>query len=336
MIQSLYRTKEGQIQADLSPAAFPAALRDPAGLLWVDFSDEPAESCRAILREVFDFHPLAIEDALEEKHVPRVDDWGNYLYLVLHAARFDQEAEEPLSTLELDVFLGRNFLVTHHTQRITAVEQLWTVCHREACGKLARTERHLQRGTGYLLYRLTDELVTNYMPVVEEIDNAIDAIEDQVFRNPTSATLQQIFTIKRALLRLRRAIGPQRELLDRLVRGDYAVVKIADRIFFRDVYDHLVRLDGISESLRDLTGSALDTYLSAVNNRMNEVMKVLAVITTLFMPLSFLAGFFGMNFFQPLTPLDAWTSRTAFALMLVAMLLSPVVMAIWMRRRGWL
>jgi magnesium transporter len=218
-----------------------------------------------------------------------VDDWGTYLYLVLHAISFDPAAEEPLHTVELDVFLGRNYLVTYHTQSIASLDRVWAAAHRD--------ERHLQQGAGYLLYRLTDELVTHYMPVVETIDDTIDAIEDQVFGDPTSSTLQQIFTMKRALLRLRRVIGPQREVLNKLARGDYAAVKTGDRNFFRDVYDHLVRLHEISEGLRDLVGSALDTYLSVVNNRMNEVMKVLTVITTLFMPLSFLAGFFGMNFF---------------------------------------
>jgi magnesium transporter len=147
--------------------------------------------------------------------------------------------------------------------------------------------------------------------------------------------LEQIFTLKRALLRLRRIIAPQREVLNKLARGDYAVIDVQDRVFFRDVYDHLVRLYDVAESLRDLVGSALDTYLSVVNNRMNEVMKILTVITTLFMPLSFLTGFFGMNFFQPVTPLIAWTDRLTFGLILAAMGLIPVGMYVWMRRRAW-
>jgi magnesium transporter len=327
MIQSLYRTGAGAIQAGLSPESISIALQDSEGLLWVDLSDEPVESCEPILRQVFKFHPLAIEDALEEKHVPRVDDWGEYLYLVLQAISFDQAAEEPLNTMELDVFLGSNYLVTYHTRSIASLDKVWATSHRD--------ERHLQRGAGHLLYKLTDELVAHYMPAVEAIDDTIDAIEDQVFGDPTASTLQQIFTMKRALLRLRRIIGPQREVLNKLARGDYAVVKAEHRVFFRDVYDHLVRLHEVTESLRDLVGSALDTYLSVVNNRMNEVMKVLTVITTLFMPLSFLVGFFGMNFFQPMVQLEGWTGRTAFALMLAAMIVLPLAMAVWMRRRGW-
>jgi magnesium transporter len=116
MIQSLYRTRAGDLQHELSPEAFTTALQDPEGLLWVDFSDEPPESCEPILRGVFDFHPLAVDDALEETHVPRVDDWGRYLYVNLHAVTFDQAAQEPVGTLKLDVFLGQNYLVTYHTR----------------------------------------------------------------------------------------------------------------------------------------------------------------------------------------------------------------------------
>jgi magnesium transporter len=328
MIRSLYRTKGGETRTELSSEVFATVLEDAGGLLWVDFSEEPRESCEPILREIFNFHPLAVDDALEEIHVPKVDDWGHYLYLVLHAIVFNQQSDEPVSTVELDVFLGRNYLVTHHTQAIASVGRVWAACQRN--------ERYLQRGTGHLLYRLADELVADYMPVVEEIDEVIDQIEDRVFDDPAPSILEQIFWLKRALLRLRRITGPQREVFNRLARGDYASIEVGDRVFFRDVYDHLVRLYDIAESLRDLAGSTLDTYLSVINNRMNDVMKALTIITTLFMPLSFLSGFFGMNFFQPVMPLESWTGGLAFGLTLAAMALLPIGMYLWMQRRAWM
>jgi magnesium transporter len=328
MIRSLYRTQEGHIRADLRPEEFSTALQDAEGLLWVDFASEPPGVCEPILRETFGFHPLAVDDALEEAHVPKVDDWGQYLYLVLHGVIIDQQNDGRVSTLELDVFLGKNYLVTHQTQPIAAVDRTWTACQRD--------ERHVQMGVGHLLYKLSDELVADYMPVVESIDEAIDQIEDQIFDNPTPSILEQIFTLKRGLLRLRRIIAPQREVINKLARGDHAVVSVEDRVFFRDVYDHLVRLYDISEGLRDLVGGALDTYLSVVNNRMNEVMKTLTVITTLFMPLSFVVGFFGMNFFQPVAPMDAWTDRQAFILTAAGIVFTPIVMYLWMRRREWM
>ena len=328
MIRSLYRAQDGGLRADLKPDEFAMALQDAGGLLWVDLAAEPSEACAPILRETFGFHPLAVDDALEESHVPKVDDWGQYVCLVLHAVAFDPQGDEPLNTLELDVFLGKNYLVTYQSRPIAAVERVWTACQRDV--------RHLQRGAARLLYELADELVADYMPAVERMDESIDQIEDQIFDSPGPSLLERIFALKRALLHLRRIIMPQREVLNKLARGDYGAIDAEDRVFFRDVYDHLVRLHDIIEGLRDLVGGALDTYLSVVSNRMNEVMKTLTVITTLFMPLSFLVGFFGMNFFQPVTPLSAWTDRPAFVLMIAAMVLVPVGMYLWMRRRAWM
>jgi magnesium transporter len=309
----------------LTPETLATALRDAAGLLWVDLVGEPPDVCEPILRETFGFHPLAIEDALEESHVPKIDDWGQYLYLVLHAVVLN---DGDVDTVELDLFLGKNYVVTHQTRPLAAVDRVWTACQRDA--------RQLERGAGRLLYSLADELVADYMPVIEGIDEAIDQIEDQIFDNPHPRMLENIFSLKRALLKLRRIITPQREVLNKLARGDYGVIAAQDRVFFRDVYDHFFRLYDVSESLRDLLGGALETYLSVVNNRMNDVMKTLTVITTLFMPLSFVVGFFGMNFFQPAISLNAWTGQGAFALTLAGMVLTPAVMYIWMRRRGWL
>jgi magnesium transporter len=168
------------------------------------------------------------------------------------------------------------------------------------------------------------------------MDDAIDLVEDRILGNPSPDVLEQVFTLKRALLRLRRILAPQREVLNKLARDDYAVIDAKDRIFFRDVYDHLVRLHDITESMRDLLSGALDTYLSVINNRMNEVMRTLTVITTLFMPISFVAGFFGMNFFQPVASLDVWTSKPAFVLATAIVILMPVSMYLWIRRRGWM
>ncbi len=328
MIHALYHTADGQLRTDLTPEKFAAALHTPGSLLWVDMAEEAPERCEPILRQVFGFHPLAVDDALQESHVPKVDDWSAYLYLVLHGVLLDQRADIHLETLEMDVFLGKNYVVTHHVEPIAAVERVWQACQRDT--------RHMEKGAGRLLYKLMDELVADYMPVVEEFDLAIDEIEDQVFGRPNPALVERIFQLKRALLHLRRIIAPQREVLNKLARGDYAVVETGDRVFFRDIYDHLVRLYDISESLRDLVGGALDTYLSVINNRMNEVMKTLTIITTMFMPIAFVAGFFGMNFFPPVSGLEAWMSIPVFALALSLMLVVPIGMFLWMRKRAWM
>ncbi len=327
MIRSFYFPSVGDIQIDLNAEEFKTALQDPGGLLWVDFENTPPKEDEPILREVFRFHPLAIDDALRESHVPKLDDWGEYIYIVLHAVNFDRSNSGQLDTQELDVFLGKNYMVTHHDEPISAISRVWDISLRDT--------RHLLSGADHLLYRLTDEVVASYMPVVEQIDDAIDQTEDQVFNRPTPETLERIFMLKRAALHLRRVIGPQREVLNKLARDDYIVIDTRDRIYFRDVYDHLVRLHDITESIRDLVGGALDTYLSVINNRMNEIMKTLTIFTAMFMPLSFIGGFFGMNFFAPVAPLVKWTGIPAFAFTLVITFLTPVAMYLWIRRRGW-
>jgi magnesium transporter len=279
--------------------------------------------------EKFGFHPLAIDDALQETHVPKLDDWGDYLYIVLNYMNMELNEETWEAEVdELDIFLGSNYIVTHHDHPIPAVDEAWAACDRD--------ERNVREGADHLLYRIADNLVAGYMPAVEKIDDAIDQIQDQVFLRPSPRTLERLFMLKRVLLAMRRIILPQREVLNKLARDDYQVIDPKDRIFFRDIYDHLVRLHDLNESLRDLVSGAVDTYLSVINNRMNEVMKTLTIITVLFMPLTFLTGYFGMNFFEPPGSLNGWTREPIFYLTLAVIFVLPMVMYIWMRRRTWL
>ncbi len=328
MIRSLYWSPDGDIQHDLEPGQFGTLSRQPGGLLWVDFEATPPGDDELILREQFGFHPLAIDDALQESHVPKLDDWGDYLYIVLHTVKYNQADEQDLTTLELDIFLGKNFIVTHHDQTLSAIDRVWSL--------IARDDRYLKNGADHLFYRLVDEVIASYMPVVDQLDEAIDRAEDEVFAHPTTELLGQIFMFKRAILHLRRIIGPQREVLNKLARDEYKVIDPHERVYFRDVYDHLVRLYDITESIRDLVSGTLDTYLSVINNRMNDIMKTLTIITTLFMPISFIASFFGMNFFQPVASLEHWTRYPAFIVTLIFVVLTPLSILIWARRRGWI
>src|SRR5512144_632830 len=179
---------------------------------------------------------------------------------------------------------------------------------------------------------MADYLIADYMPIIEEIDEGINAIEDQVFDRPSSRTLERLFALKRLLQAMRRILLPQREVMNKLARDDYKVIDPKDRIFFRDIYDHVVRLHDLNESLRDLVGGAQDTYLSVINNRMNEIMKTLTIITVLFMPLTFITGYFGMNFFEPLGQLKEWTTNFVFFITFATILLLPFFMYLWMRR----
>ncbi len=328
MIRILYSSPRSGLQMDLPLVQLKKALRNKKGLVWIDFNGEPDAACEPIMRETFGFHHLAVDDALQETHVPKVDDWGEYLYIVLSA--LDHNETQPTKTLhvhELDVFLGENYVVTHHDMVINSLDQVWEACRRDF--------RHTQRGADHLLYKIIDFVVAAYMPIVEKIDKEIDEIEDKIFEKPDSKILENLFALKRNLLSMRRVLTPQREVLNKLARDDYRVVDPNDQVFFRDVYDHLVRLHDLNESMRDLVGGALDMYLSVINNRLNEVMKTLTVITSVFMPISFIAGFFGMNFFQPTAGLLNWTGNPAFYITLGITIILPLAMFIWMRRRTW-
>ncbi|MDP1779690.1 MAG: magnesium/cobalt transporter CorA [Anaerolineales bacterium] len=327
MIRTLFYTPDKPVRSDIPPSEFSRLLRDKRGMLWVDFMSEPPETALPILQS-FGFHHLAIDDALQETHAPKIDDWGDYLYIVLNYMRLVKDTESWDTEIdELDIFLGRNYVITHHDNPITSIDETWVTSQRDP--------RYAQDGADHLLYKIIDEIVMNYMPVIEKIDEEIDIIEDQLFDRPSSQTLARLFTLKRVLLAMRRILLPQREVLNKMARDDYQVIDPKDRIFFRDIYDHLVRLHDVNESLRDLVGGALDTYLSVINNRMNEVMKTLTIITTLFMPLSFVTGFFGMNFFAANPPYLNWTQPMIFYGTLSLTVLAPIFMLLWMRRRTW-
>jgi magnesium transporter len=257
--------------------------------------------------------------------VPKVDDWGAYLYLVIHAVAFDPAKDQSLATRELDVFLGPNYMVTHHEEPIGAIDRVRTLFQRDG--------RVLEQGAAHLAYHVIDELATDAMQAVDAIDAEVEGVEERLLAEPGPGALQQVLRMKRALMHLRRILAPQREVLNRMARDEYAAIPKAGRVYFRDVYDHLVRLHDIVEGMRDLASGALDTYLSVINNRMNEVMKTLTLITVLFMPLGALTGFFGMNFFAPSLPFAGWTGRIAFGVLCGLLGAVPLLMYLWLRHR---
>ena len=326
MIRALLRHSDGSIEPDVPRGRFASALAEPGGLIWVDLFNEPVETDERLLLDTFHFHPLAVDDAVQEVHVPKVDDWGGYLYLVLHSVSFAGGDGHRLRTSELDVFLGPNFLVTHREEEMECVEHTWSACLRD--------QRVFAGGAARVLYHLVDELVAGHMPAADAMDEALEAAEERIIAKPVPAVLPEVLGLKRALMHLRRVIAPQRDVLGRLARDEYAVVPAAMRPYFRDVYDHLVRLYDIVESMRDLAAGVLETYLSSINNRMNEVMKTLTLITTFFMPISFVTGFFGMNFFSPAASPPAWTGKAFFAAVLAVICALPGLMWLWLRKRN--
>ena len=187
---SILSFNKGKILTNIESSDLKTILNQRDGFLWVNIVEEPDEISKSILEDIFNFHPLAVSDALEERHSPKIDDWDAYLYLVIHAIGYNAHELTPLSTRELDIFLGTNFLVTYQVKAIDTVQRIWQTCLRDV--------HRLQQGTGRLLYYLIDELVGDYFPAIESIDDAIDAIEDEVFIKPRQSLLEDIFTLKRS------------------------------------------------------------------------------------------------------------------------------------------
>lgn len=290
MIRSVFMDQTHKTQYQLSTQQLNQIVADGNGLLWVDLDNPTNNELMEVLNDIFHFHPLTIEDCHSEGYqTPKVDDFESYLFIIAHALLMNPLDGDKLETNELDLFLGKNYLVTTHKDfPMQPVEMIW--------GRLEKDNRLMSHDPDFLCHAVLDVLVDEYMPLLDMMDEEIDALEDRVLEKPQPSTLQRILDLKHSTLSLRRIIAPQREVMNRLSRDDFTVIKPRNRIYFRDIYDHLVRIQDLAESVRDIVSGTLDIYLSATSNRLNEVMKALTIVSTIFLPLSFLAGVYGMNF----------------------------------------
>ncbi len=326
MIRVLYRHRSGAIISDLPVEQIAGAVRDPAARLWIDLEAATVEQQRYILEEVFKFHPLAVEDAINEVHVPKVDEYGNYLYLVFHTIKLGSERMD-IDTQEIDIFLGANYLITLHDHVSNNINKLWN-------GDYHR-ERGLANGPARLLYELLDRQIDAYIPLLDEFEARIEQLGDLIFMSKQvdeRAILNDILTAKSSALRLHRILIPQREVLARLARDDLGSIPAESRLYFQDLYDHLLRLADLAESMRFLVDSTMTTHLTLTSKRLNEVMKVLTIISTIFMPLSFIAAIYGMNF--DFMPELHW--RWGYPLVWFFFIGISGMMLYIFRRRGWL
>ena len=330
--RAIHRDSKGEIHFDWPIERTLEAVADEHGILWVDILDPETNAngeAEQFLRDVFKFHPLAVEDAIKETHVPKVDDWGSYLYIVFHSIDFDPVSDHVLLH-ELDIFLGKNYIVTYHGVPLQFLEQDRKNIERDPLNRL-------RNGSDHLLYHFLDLAVAEYLPAIEHLDEAIDEAQEEVFKNPSPNTLQSIFRVKRSAIRLHRILGPEREVLNRLARDSHDSIDAAHRVYFRDVYDHIVRVHDVAESLRDLISGALDTYLSAISNRTNDIMRTLTFVTVMFLPMTFMTGFFGMNFFgETLAIHSNLPKRWIFFGTCFIMASVSLLQYIWAKKRGWI
>lgn len=256
-------------------------------IFWLDMENMQKKESEEILSGIFKFHPLAVEDCINISHHPKMDDYCDYLFIIVHGVSKGNKNSD-FHTDEINIFMGKNYIVTYHDKKFSFIDETFS--------KIEKNPLLIKQGPANILYYLMDYLVESYTPVIESLDKLIDTIENEIFKNPTDETLNKIFTLKRRIMRLKRISTYQREVFLELSHTNSPLIEKNMLIYFRDVYDHLLRLSDLADSYRDTATSAIDIYLSAVSNRLNSVMKVLTIIATIMMPLTLIAGIYGMNF----------------------------------------
>lgn len=324
MIRSAYFEPNQPVQFLISVEAIKPKMDSKTGFLWVSLESATEDEVYLILRDTFKFHPLSIEDCLSLGYqVAKVDDFISYLFIIAHAIKPAEDLHE-LETLELNLFLGKNFLVTCSTEEsMSPVEKVWERVHKDF--------RLSNFGTDFLCHAILDALVDEYMPLIDQMDNEVEILEDSVLEKPTPATLERLLMLKHSIMELRRVISPQREMINRLTRDEFELIDPQSRFYFRDIYDHLVRIQDLSDTIRDIVSGAMDIYLNSTSLRLNEVMKALTIVSTIFLPLSFIAGIFGMNFIQ--IPMAA--NPFGFYICCASMVVIGLAMLIYFRWRKW-
>lgn len=300
-------------------------VKDPEAVLWVDFDCRSAES-DAILGQVFGFHPLAIEDVYKEGHNPKVEDYERYLYIVVQALVRDRDWDlADIHLLEVDLFVGRNFVVTHHAGALAAIDAV-------RAPTIAAGKNHMARGATFLTHAILDAIIDRFVPLSARLEQEIDQLEVRVLKGTDESVLARILELIRSLHHLRRVALRQRELLERLARAEFDEIPQEAKPFFRDVHEHFKDFTESLEIMRDDLTSLFNAFISLASQRMNEVMKVLTIISTIMLPLTFIAGIYGMNF-KHMPELElSWGYPLAIALM-AASVMAPFL---YFRRKGWL
>ncbi len=288
--------------------------------LWLDIENHGKEEIDW-LGTIFNFHYLALEDCINLNQRSKAEEYDGYMFFVLHISFLG--SDERVETDELHAFLGPQFIVSVHKNPMDIVD---------ACFARCKGELHtLEKGCDFIFYMLSDHLVDKYFPLLDNIEDELDDLEDKVISSPNREFLTKIFLLKQDLVKLRKIIGPLREVFSLIYRREHELIKEKTYLYIRDVHDHLVRIHDIIDTYRDMLGNMLDVYLSTVSNNLNQIMKRLTLIATIFMPLGFIVGFFGMNFEK-----IPFGSPILLALALIICLLLPAGMIFWFYKHEWL
>jgi len=297
---------------------------DECRLLWIDVRSASADEVHDLARR-FGLHPVTVRSCLDRYHRPHLYEFADYFYVNLTVVRRSKRLDHGLKASELHVFAGSDFIITiSPEEQAEAVDKALAI-YRDGPAVCAR-------GPMYAVYLLTEDLVESYFPIVESLDDEADKLENSMLEKADKKCLRKLFALKRRGFELRKLLGPQRDILTELARRDFPFIKGENRVYFQDVYNRMIRIFDMMDTIREILSGNLDIYLSNVSNRLNEVMKVLTVVATVLMTLSFITGFYGMNF-KHLPWLD---SPNAFRNTCLFMAALTAAMLWWFKRKGWL
>jgi len=325
-MQSALRRPDGQVERDLSVDAIRAAFEHPAdGTLWVDL-DVSDDAQAALLADVFHFHPLAVEDARNPKSRVKAEEYPDFLVVVARVVSFCETTPDPydLETANLTLFLTENAVITTHMESLPAVQAL--------VERLESNPDLLERGPARVAHQVLDTAIDAYFPILDQLDEFVDEMEQRVFGQFDEKLLQEIFKVKRLVISLRRYLAPQRDVLSMLTNRPSRFLPQEAQLYFRDVYDHMLRITDALDSYRDLMSSTLDSYLSQVSNRLGSVSKGLAVFGALSIPFVVIAGVYGMNFERIPLAHHPW----GFEIMVGIQVALSLTLLVGMRRKGML
>ena len=322
---SLYRRPDGTVEHDLAPSRIREIVQSGDGELWVDIDSSNMHQ-HALLEKVFGFHPLAVEDTLSPGSRVKLEEYDRYIFVVMAGLRFDCVTPDPfdLETYNIYFFLSKSFLVTAHAVAPTSCQAV-----RE---RLIRNPDLLGRGVEMTMHNIIDQAVDAYFPLVEQLNTLVDGLEERLFEEFDEKLIHEIFKAKRSAFAVRRHIGPLREVLNTLTNRPCGFIRHETQLYYRDIYDHTIRITESVDTTRDLLAGVLETYLSQTSNRMNRVMKQLSIVATVALPLIVIAGIYGMNFSRmPLIhdPLGFWVAVGSMGIVSLAIVG-------WLKRRKWL
>jgi magnesium transporter len=307
-----------------SDSVDPEWLRPDSGaVVWADIR-EPSADDALVLKNVFGFHPLSVEDAMESAHHPKIEAYGPYLYVVLHGIDFRQ-AEHEFETLDVDFFLGRNYLVTVHDGRRRSIAEVSTLC--------SRNDLIMAEGPVSVMHRIVDRMIDHYQPEVEELESWLDDIETQVVSENKPELTAEILAVKRDIAALRRVVIPQRDIVGRLARREFDLIGQEHAYRFRDVYDQIVRLADEAMIFQDRVTGILDAHLASVSNQLAFISKALTGIAVILGPLTVITGLFGMNVALPVLP---GGPQAQFWWIVAAMTMITAALYFMFRRKRWL